>query len=105
MVRVSSDHSIIQFNLTNEKQINISFFCMHQTLKTGVYFPIFCLKWKYNKQGNQNKILNLISSFRYCYTISHGTFLLCGHALHMFNVQSGNYFFNKAWGKKKSLVA
>ena len=58
LVRVSSDHSIIPFNLANEIQKKtcqdfvVLFVCMHQTLKSDVYFVFSAQNRKYNKQGN-----------------------------------------------------
>ena len=56
--------SFNSFNLAKgktKKRVNISFFCMHQTLKTGVCFLPSAQNKRYNKQGNQNEIINLIS--------------------------------------------
>ena len=48
--------------------------------------------------------MNLSSIFRYCYTISHGTFLLCGHTLCMHSVYSGIWSLNMWTGNPAGSV-
>ena len=89
--RVSSDHSIIPFNLANKNKNSsqyfvFQFFCMHQTLRTVFFFLFSAQNGKYDKQGHQNEIINLTYIFPYCNTISHGAFLLCCHSFHTRNL-------------------
>ena len=109
-----SDHSIIPFNLANEKRKNESIFFFSVILyapniENWCLFSYFQPKMEdIIKEETKTiiAIINQIKIFHYCYAISHSTFLLCGHACVVWYLWSLITFSIKHWGKTKiSLVA
>ena len=78
-VHLSSYHSIIPFNLANKKWKN-SQYLVFLFFKHWKLVFVFLFNGKYNKTRKpvNKEIINLIFILRYCYTMSHGTFLLWG---------------------------
>ena len=99
-VHLSSYHSIIPFNLANEKWKN-SQYLVFLFFKHWKLVFVFLFNGKYNKTRKpvNKEIINLIFILRYCYTMSHGTFLLWG-----IKVRFVFYVINNTLRKQKQVL-